>query len=98
MFQFKKEATAVRAAKLLASREAKPIHVMVCAAREIYSIGLPTNAAVRGAGTHVAIVYESGNVAKICPMNNQEQHDTHPMSMTRYFPSSTQARPLVCFD
>ena len=45
------------AAKVLAVREVRPILVMACAARDVYSIGLQTNAAVLGAGTHVATVW-----------------------------------------
>ena len=50
------------AAKVLAVREVRPILVMACAARDVYSIGLQTNPAVLAAGTHVATVYGSGRV------------------------------------
>ena len=57
MFQFRNRNTAVMAAKVLAVREVRPILVMACTARDVYSIGLQTNAAVLGAGTHVATVW-----------------------------------------
>lgn len=62
MFQFRTRNSAVRAAKVLAVREVRPILVMASAARDVYSIG--TNTAVLCAGTHVATVYGSGRVTK----------------------------------
>ena len=62
MFQFRNKNTAVMAAKVLAVREVRPILVMACAARDVYSIGLQTNAAVLCAGNHLATVFGSGRV------------------------------------
>jgi len=62
MFQFRNRNTAVMAAQVLAVREVRPILVMACATRDVYSIGLQTNPALLAAGTHVATVYGSGRV------------------------------------
>jgi hypothetical protein len=62
MFQFRKEDSALQAAKVLAVREAAPILVMVPLNAEVYSIGPRHSAALREAGRHVATVHWSGRV------------------------------------
>ena len=62
MYQFRREDTALQAAKLLAVYERAPILVMARGSRTLYTIGPLDNAAVHQAGQHMATVYRSGRV------------------------------------
>ena len=62
MYQFRREDTALRAARLLAVYERKPILVMTRGAMRLFTIGPLNNQAVHAAGRHMATVYRSGEV------------------------------------
>lgn len=62
MFQFRREDTAFRAAKLLAVYERTPILVMARGIMDLFTIGPVNSRAVHQAGRHMATVYTSGHV------------------------------------
>jgi hypothetical protein len=62
MYQFKREDTALQAAKVLAIYERKPILVMARGVMDLFTIGPQSNAAIHVAGRHMATVYQSGHV------------------------------------
>jgi hypothetical protein len=62
MYQFRREDIAVQAAMLLAVYERTPVMVMARESMNLFSIGPTNNAAVHGAGRHIATVYRQGQV------------------------------------
>ena len=62
MYQFRREDTALHAARLLAVYEREPILVMVRGIMDLFTIGPTNNAAVHEAGRHMATVYRSGHI------------------------------------
>lgn len=62
MYQFRREDTALQAARLLAVYEGEPILVMARDIMHVFSIGARNNAAVHEAGRHMATVHCSGHV------------------------------------
>jgi hypothetical protein len=62
MYQFRRADTALRAARLLAVYERKPILVMTRGPIGLFTIGPLSNQAVYAAGEHMATVYRSGEV------------------------------------
>ena len=62
MFQFRREDTAFRAAKLLAVYERTPILVMARGIMDLFTIGHVKSRAVHPAGRHLATVHTSGHV------------------------------------
>lgn len=62
MYQFRREDTALQAARLLAIYNREPILVMARDVMAVFSIGPRNHAAVHEAGRHMATVYSSGQV------------------------------------
>jgi hypothetical protein len=62
MYQFRREDTALQAAKLLAIYEREPVFVMARGIMDLFTIGPRNNAAIHVAGRHMATVYRSGHV------------------------------------
>jgi hypothetical protein len=62
MYQFRREDTALQAARVLAVYEREPILVMARGTMRLFTIGPRSSAAVHEAGRHMATVYRSGQV------------------------------------
>ena len=62
MYQFRREDTALQAARLLAVYEIQPIAVMARGFMGLFTIGPLNNTAVHEAGRHMATVYRSGHI------------------------------------
>ena len=62
MYQFRREDIALQAAMLLAVYERTPVMVMARESMDLFTIGPSDNAAIQGAGRHIATVYRHGQV------------------------------------
>ena len=62
MYQFRRQDTALQAARLLAVYERASVLVLARGIMALYTIGPLNNAAVHKAGQHMATVYRSGRV------------------------------------
>jgi hypothetical protein len=76
MYQFRREDTALQAARLLAIYERQPIAVMARGLMDFFTIGPINNAAVYEAGRHMATVYRSGHIDHMGLVGKRETEES----------------------